>query len=567
MSIKPTEGNETRVATLHDWRTRTLNRLLLALVVLALPAVALAILQAVGNPQYWLAIGSFGGLYVLILGLAVLRRVPTEVRAWGLLLIGYAAGVVTMMRGGLAGDGRLYLLAMPIVAALLAGPRSGIVMTALCLVTYGTFALLAHTGNLVDWLVIFDNPLSLQLWIDSGTDLAMLAVPIVIVILYFTRFQSRTIKTEQETVERLAHTTHLLQERAQELEDANRLLVERTKAMTATAEVARQIAALSDEESLVEQFVHLVSRRFGLRHVALFTLDNLREFAILNKTFTEDGHSPLEYNDRVRVGAEEPVGQAAATGEVQISVVDLTTADAWPHWRIVIPSHVGDRVLSVLDVHFVEEKAPSEEQIQALQTLADQLAVGLEKVRLFVQTRENLEELRRLNQLMSREAWQQFVDVQSEPGVYRLGAEEVSDKTWTSLFKVARESSQPVHISPTGEGDAKGYTLVIPVKLRGLPIGTVGFHRPAESGEWQPEEIALAERAADRLALALETTRLLEETRRRAVREHVTSAVASRMREALDVEAVLRTAANEIRTVMNLPSVTIRLAAGSEDEV
>jgi K+-sensing histidine kinase KdpD len=545
-----------------------LNRLLLALVVLALPAVVLAILQAVGNPRYWLAVGSFAGLYVMIVGLAFLRRIPTEVRAWGLLLIGYAAGVVTMMRGGLAGDGRLYLLAMPIVAALLAGPRSGIVMTALCLVTYGVFALLAHTGNLVDWLIIFDNPLSLQLWIDSGTDLAMLAVPIVIVIVYFTRFQSRTIKTEQETVERLAHTTRLLQERAQELEEANRLLVERTKAMTATAEVARQIAALSDEEILIEQFVHLVSRRFGLRHVALFTLDSLGEFAILNKTVTENGRPPLEYSERVRVGAEEPVGQAAATGEVQISVVDLTTADAaWPHWRIVIPSHVGDRVLSVLDVHFVEEKAPTEEQIQALQTLADQLAVGLEKVRLFVQTRENLEELRRLNQLMSREAWQQFVDAQSEPGVYRLGAEEVTDKTWASLFKVARESSQPVHVSPTGEGDAKGYTLVVPVKLRGLPIGTVGFHRPAESGEWQPEEIALAERAADRLALALETTRLLEETRRRAVREHVTSAVASRMREALDVEAVLRTAANEIRTVMNLPSVTIRLAAGSEDEV
>jgi GAF domain-containing protein len=61
-------------------------------------------------------------------------------------------------------------------------------------------------------------------------------------------------------------------------------------------------------------------------------------------------------------------------------------------------------------------------------------------------------------------------------------------------------------------------------------------------------------------AIALESMRLLEETRYRAERERLVGKITARMRETLDLETVLMTAAQEIRQELDLPEVVVRLA-------
>jgi GAF domain-containing protein len=62
-------------------------------------------------------------------------------------------------------------------------------------------------------------------------------------------------------------------------------------------------------------------------------------------------------------------------------------------------------------------------------------------------------------------------------------------------------------------------------------------------------------------AIALESMRLLEETRYRAERERLVSKITARMRETLDLETVLMTAAHEIRQELDLPEVVVRLVS------
>jgi hypothetical protein len=61
-------------------------------------------------------------------------------------------------------------------------------------------------------------------------------------------------------------------------------------------------------------------------------------------------------------------------------------------------------------------------------------------------------------------------------------------------------------------------------------------------------------------AIALESMRLLDETRRRATRERLTSEVTARIRETLGMETVLKTAVQEVRQALGPPEVVIRLA-------
>jgi hypothetical protein len=70
----------------------------------------------------------------------------------------------------------------------------------------------------------------------------------------------------------------------------------------------------------------------------------------------------------------------------------------------------------------------------------------------------------------------------------------------------------------------------------------------------------LYEALSDQAMLALERARLLEETQRRAARDRTVSQVTARMRQSLDTEAILRTAANEMRQALGLNRLVIRVA-------
>jgi GAF domain-containing protein len=71
----------------------------------------------------------------------------------------------------------------------------------------------------------------------------------------------------------------------------------------------------------------------------------------------------------------------------------------------------------------------------------------------------------------------------------------------------------------------------------------------------------------DRLGAALESAQLFEQTQRRAARDRMVGEVTARIRETLDVETVLKTAAREARQVLGLPEVVVRLAGPPTDQV
>jgi len=57
----------------------------------------------------------------------------------------------------------------------------------------------------------------------------------------------------------------------------------------------------------------------------------------------------------------------------------------------------------------------------------------------------------------------------------------------------------------------------------------------------------------------LDSARLYEETQRRAIQEQLTSEIAARIRESMNINAVLKTAVQEIGQKLNLHDITIQL--------
>jgi GAF domain-containing protein len=106
--------------------------------------------------------------------------------------------------------------------------------------------------------------------------------------------------------------------------------------------------------------------------------------------------------------------------------------------------------------------------------------------------------------------------------------------------------------------------LAIPVKVRGSVIGVIDTAKPAESGQWTPEEIVLAETLADQLGTALESARLYQDTQRRAAREQLTREITDNIRSAVSVEDALQRAIRELGRALGAEMVA---RIGTEDEL
>jgi hypothetical protein len=169
-----TGGEPERV--LREWRMKITGRFVTVAAVAAGAMTALTIVDATGKPGQWPAVIVYGGLEVLLVALAVLRRADFRVRAWGVLLVAYAVAITALTTLGLSGGGRLYLIALPVGALILVGERSGIVAAAFGAVVMGVFAALARYGVLGRWLAVERSSLRASDWVaESGDVLGLLS--------------------------------------------------------------------------------------------------------------------------------------------------------------------------------------------------------------------------------------------------------------------------------------------------------------------------------------------------------------------------------------------------------
>jgi GAF domain-containing protein len=237
--------------------------------------------------------------------------------------------------------------------------------------------------------------------------------------------------------------------------------------------------------------------------------------------------------------------------------------------EIALPLRSADRILgamSLLSVQEVQELASREGDIDQLQGVVDQVAVAIQKAQHFSEAQAAMAELEALRRRYSTEEWARFLAQRSDFQVdYTApGAETSDDGFMREARKLAREANRPVardnsSVDSQGASDATEGALVVPLRLRGQPIGTIALHETRRKPTWTAEDVALTETVAQEVAQTVENLLLMAESRRRLARERLIGDVVAQMRESLDVESVLRTGAVGIREAMDLPAVTVRL--------
>jgi GAF domain-containing protein/HAMP domain-containing protein len=360
----------------------------------------------------------------------------------------------------------------------------------------------------------------------------------------------------------------------QRIADRTSELERRSAHVMAAAEVGRAVSSILAPDSLVRQVVELIREGFDLYYVGLFLVDSSGEWVELHAGTGEAGRAMLARGHRIRVG-EGMIGWCVAQAEARIALdadddsVRLRTKEL-PDTRseAAIPLRARGRVLGALTVQHSFPGAFDQEIISVLQTMADQVAVALANAQLFVENRLALEAERRAYAGLQRDAWLELVRTQRERG-YRYTSVSHPEHEQTLVAPLAgrwrTEMIQAMqHNEMVQQSESEGSALALPVRAGNEVVGALSFRKRKGAGQWTEEEVSVLEALADQLTVALENARLYQQTQLRAARERMTGEIAASLRQSLDFETVLRTAAQDIRRMLELPEVTVRLVPPAE---
>jgi GAF domain-containing protein len=372
------------------------------------------------------------------------------------------------------------------------------------------------------------------------------------------------VRGTSQALQRARRYAHELSEQRSQLEalvaDRTRDLARRTSYLGAATAVAQSAASmLADPERLLSHVANLITQQFDFYHTGIFLVDPGRQWAELRAASSRGGQRMLAQGHRLAVGEQGIVGFVAGHGEPRIALdvgVDTTflrNLDL-PDTRseMALPLRARGEVIGVLDVQSTEPDAFAEEDIVTLQALADHVALAVSSAQVYGQLEQSIEAERRAYGEVIGEAWVELLRARpdlgfvKEHGVVAPIGNGAGSETWPG--------------TPSSEDSS---TLSTPIRVRGHVIGTIDA-QVNQVGSWTPEQAAMLEAIAEHLGQALESARLYQETRLRAVREQTALRIAERVRAATEMEEILRVASEELGRELGGVDVVLRLGTESK---
>jgi GAF domain-containing protein len=193
------------------------------------------------------------------------------------------------------------------------------------------------------------------------------------------------------------------------IENARLLEAERQRAaqLRLIGEISQRVLSILDPEALLDFAVQAIQTQFGYYYVDVFLVDDAGDCIVFRAGSRQEYAALLRKQGlSFRIGEEGITGYVAATGQPYLAndvrresryIADPCLSQTQS--ELVVPIKAGERVIGVLDFNSEQLNAFDEDDLFVAQSLADQLALGLENARLYKATQQRIAELEAIRQV------------------------------------------------------------------------------------------------------------------------------------------------------------------------
>lgn len=169
-------------------------------------------------------------------------------------------------------------------------------------------------------------------------------------------------------------------------------LLRRQRLMEAGARVSHEITSILALNELLSKTVDIICTEFGFHYAGIFLLSEDGAHLNLHAGYSDTGAALLHQSFALPVNAHSMNGRAVLEMRPQL-VLDVTQEPERAHHPLLpdtgsemaLPLIFKDRVLGTLNAQSAEPGAFAEEDVTALQSLADQIAVAIHNAQLLRQ--------------------------------------------------------------------------------------------------------------------------------------------------------------------------------------
>ncbi len=152
-------------------------------------------------------------------------------------------------------------------------------------------------------------------------------------------------------------------------------------------QISRALVGKQDLDAILYQVVHMTAHLAGSKICSLMLLNDKKDELVLKATQSLSA----VYKDKPPIRVGQSVGGKVIEKKHPIQVADVTKDSRYGYPEIAkqeglrsllsVPLLLSDKVIGVLNCYTQEEKIFSKEEIQLVQTIANQVAIMIEHVR------------------------------------------------------------------------------------------------------------------------------------------------------------------------------------------
>ncbi|MBN1303191.1 MAG: GAF domain-containing protein [Anaerolineales bacterium] len=481
----------------------------------------------------------------LLMGIAAFTPTPYWLNASVTAGIFAVLGFVWLVDYGIYGGAVAFLVVFTVLVTLLFNQRAGITsggITALLMLILGVF--------------IVNRQIPLQAkgfetyWGDMGSWFSYIILFLVTAIT-INSVLTMALKEYNAILERAKATFDAMLQEREDLEkvmvNQREVLNRKTAQLETAAYITRQIAMVQDLKTLLEQVTKLISEEFNYYHAGIYFIDTKNEFFVLQAASSQTGIQLVDEGYKLAVSNSGIIGYLILNKRPRLITRDFMSA-VNENWfpdtlsQLMIPLVVREQVIGIIDLHSTAPGAFTDEDMDTLQTISDQLAITIDNVRLLGDSRLIIQQLEAISSERTRWAWSDYLRKQKKGYRYTvLGIEPVSKDN-----EPGRQKNEGKHPK-----------LDIPISLRGQTIGKIIVNRKGKNSDWTDRELEFTSEIAAQIGLALENARLFDETSRRAERERLVGEITSKIRTTTDPDKMIQMALEELKGALGVSQVEL----------